>query len=119
MARSLKKLDALLAKGGDALTLTPALEGRLAAKQKLAIHLNRALLAMAAGKAEQARQVAGLLAKAYAGEPLVALLQAALLAREGKVRWPTLVHSCVLLSAELVVSMPDSRMIHCLASTIL
>ena len=83
--RSIKKLDALLDRSAsDPLALAPA--SRLTRAQQQAIHLNRALLYLLAGKQEQAKELAGLLAKAYPGNSSVTMLQAVLLARSGKVR---------------------------------
>jgi len=81
--RSIKKLDALLDRSAsDPLALAPA--SRLTRTQQQAIHLNRALLYLLAGKQEQAKELAGLLAKAYPGNSSVTMLQAVLLARSGK-----------------------------------
>jgi hypothetical protein len=85
--RSIKRLDALLDRSSaDPLALAGGLGTRLSGPQREALHLNRALLYLLSGKADAARDLAGHLAKAYPNSPLVAMLQAVLLARSGKVR---------------------------------
>lgn len=82
-ANSLKKLEILVDKA-DPLQLLSALETRLAANQKLAIHFNRALLQVANGRPDQARTLATSLAATYPDAPLAAVLKASMLARDGK-----------------------------------
>lgn len=92
LAKASKRLDALLDKGSsDTLRLSPTLDSRLTRAQKGLLHLNRALLYLCMGKADAAHELAAALAKgglaAGDGEQaaLLALLQATLLARNGKV----------------------------------
>lgn len=85
--RAIKKLEALLGRtSSGALALAHGLDTRLNASQKQAIHLNRALMYLLAGKLGACKEVSAGLATAYPSSPLVVMLQAVLLAREGKVR---------------------------------
>lgn len=75
---------------GGAIRLVAGLESRLSPEQRRVLHLNRALLYLAAGRTDEARQIAAGLARdpapvAEAGSDQLVLLQAALLVRDGKV----------------------------------
>lgn len=72
----------------EGLKLSDALESRLGESQKLGLHLNRCLLLLALNRQEACAEATGLLAAAHPGSHLVALVRAAALARQGKVRQP-------------------------------
>ena len=80
------------------LKLSPVLEAKLSAGQKHSLHVNRALLYLLSGRTDSARDLLAALAKAGAGagdlqlQLQLQLLQAAVAAKEGKVRG---VHVCM------------------------